>query len=223
MGASRAWAPHRRWTDVEESVLREQYATARLDELEALLPGRSRRMIQCKANGMGLVRQRDPKRTPDQVRSAKRDQMAKKRAEAPDVVRAKQRQWVEQNRDRLNAKRREWHGARFFYARAKRVPGTTALQLWSLWKKQRGLCALTGERLDRTAELDHKLPKARGGNHSINNLQWVTAKVNRAKRDLTDAEFLVLCESVVRWIGERIEAVEAILDAQPNQQERRAA
>ena len=29
MGASRAWAPHRRWTDVEESVLREQYATAR--------------------------------------------------------------------------------------------------------------------------------------------------------------------------------------------------
>ena len=26
-----------------------------------------------------------------------------------------------------------------------------------------------------------------------------------------------------RWIGERIEAVEAILDAQPNQQERRAA
>ena len=59
MGASRAWAPHRRWTDVEESVLREQYATARLDELEALLPGRSRRMIQCKANGMGLVRQRE--------------------------------------------------------------------------------------------------------------------------------------------------------------------
>ena len=26
-----------------------------------------------------------------------------------------------------------------------------------------------------------------------------------------------------RWIGERIEAVEAILDAQPNQQERREA
>ena len=206
MGASRAWAPHRRWTDVEESVLREQYATARLDELEALLPGRSRRMIQCKANSIGLVRQREPKRTPEQVRAAKREYMAKKRIASPDAVREKQRRWVEKNRERLNAKRREWHGARFFYTRAKKVQGVTAMQLWSLWKGQRGVCALTGERLDRTAELDHKMPQARGGSHSIENLQWVTAKVNRAKRDLTDAEFLALCESVVRWIGQRIDA-----------------
>ena len=205
MGTVRAWATHARWTDYEELVLREHYATARLDELEALLPGRGRRVIQCKANGMGLVRQRAPKRTPDQVRAAKREHMAKKRAADPDLARAKQRRWVEQNREMLNAKRREWHGARFFYARAKKVPGTTAMQLWSLWKKQRGLCALTGERLDRTAELDHRLPQARGGEHSINNLQWVTAKVNRAKRDLTDAEFLALCKSVARWIGQRIQ------------------
>ena len=31
MGASRAWAPHRRWTDVEESVLREPATVARME------------------------------------------------------------------------------------------------------------------------------------------------------------------------------------------------
>ena len=40
---------------------------------------------------------------------------------------------------------------------------------------------------------------------------------------LTDAEFLRLCINCARWIGERIEALEAISGAQPNQQERREA
>lgn len=211
MGATRAWAPHTRWTVSEENIVRTHYPTASLDSLEQMLPGRKRRMIQCKANEMGVVRVKKPKRTPDQVRQAKAAGMARKRASDPDAAREKQRQWVSANRDRINANRREWHGVRFFYVRAKRLPGVTAKQLASLWRQQRGLCALTGERLDRTAELDHKLPQARGGGHELTNLQWVTAKVNRAKRDLTDAEFLALCRSCARWIGERIDAVDSIL------------
>ena len=205
MGIVRAWAAHKRWSNSEIEVLREHYATAEMNLLEEMLPGRGRRVIACKANGLGLKRARAPKRTPEQVRADKRQHMSRMRAENPEAAREKQRRWVQQNRERLNTKRREWHNSRFFYARAKKVPGTTAQQLWSLWKKQRGVCALSGVRLDRTAELDHKLPQARGGTHTISNLQWVTAKANRAKRDLTDDEFVALCESVVRWIGERIQ------------------
>ena len=35
-------------------------------------------------------------------------------------------------------------------------------------------------------------------------------EASKAKRDLTDAEFMALCIDCARWIGERIEAVEAI-------------
>jgi len=79
-----------------------------------------------------------------------------------------------------------------------------------LWKEQRGLCALSGEKMGRDAEIDHKMPRARGGTDYIGNLQWVTPIANMAKRDLTDAEFAELCRTCARWIGERIEAVEAI-------------
>jgi len=214
VGIERSFGYHVRWSPVEEAILRNHYATTPLAALEAMLPGRGRRTIQCKANGMGLVRCRAPKRSPDEVLRAKAEGMAKRRAADPEAARARQREWVQQNRERLNAKRREWHGARFFYVRAKKMPGITASDLARIWKAQRGRCALTGERLDRSAELDHRIPQARGGKHELNNLRWVSAAANRAKRDLTDAEFLVLCHGVVRWIGERIDMVQTIREQQ---------
>ena len=207
MGAVRKWAPHRRWTDTEIAVLREMYATVSLPEIEGLLPGRDRRMIQCKANGLGLVRQRAAKRTPDQVRAAKRAHMANKRAADPEAARAYQNGHRAKHRERINAKTRADTARRLFWARALRLRnGITARDLARLWKRQRGLCALTGARLDRTAEIDHKTPRARGGADVLENLQWVTPVANRAKRDLTDAEFLTLCQTCVRWIGRRIAA-----------------
>ena len=83
---------------------------------------------------------------------------------------------------------------------------TTASDLAKLWKAQRGLCALTGRKMDRSAQVDHKLPLARGGKDDLSNLQWTTAEANRAKRDLTDIEFHALCTDSVRWIGQRIDA-----------------
>ena len=79
-----------------------------------------------------------------------------------------------------------------------------------LWRSQRGRCALTGRRLDRSAQLYHILPRARGGTDETANLRWVCAEVNLAKRDLTDAEFRALCADVVRWIGERIAHISAM-------------
>jgi 5-methylcytosine-specific restriction endonuclease McrA len=147
----------------------------------------------------------------EKTRERKRRHMAKLRAEQPERLRATQREWTEANRDRINAKVREETARRIFWARALRLRnGITAKMLASLWGQQRGLCALSGQKLGRDAEIDHKLPRARGGADHIGNLQWVTPLANRAKRDLTDAEFLALCQACARWIGERIAAVESI-------------
>ena len=144
MGANRAWAPHTRWTVNEEAIVRTHYPTASLDSIEHMLPGRKRRMIQCKANEMGVIRVKTPKRTPDQARQAKAAGMARKRAADPNVAREKQRQWVAANRERLNATRREWHGIRFFYVRAKAV-ATVASVLVDTARVENDYLKITGQ------------------------------------------------------------------------------
>ena len=131
-------------------------------------------------------------------------------------ARARMQRDRDERRDELGQQRRDWYARtkaargpvrvalmrrRFFYARTcnLRGPGrATARELASLWKRQRGLCALTGRRLDRTAEIDHIVPKVRGGSHKIANLRWVVRDANRAKRDLLDADFIALCRDIVR-------------------------
>lgn len=93
----------------------------------------------------------------------------------------------------INEKRK----LRFFHSRAHNL-GLEASQLAALWRQQRGLCALTGERLTRdNSELDHIIPKSRGGKHEMENLRWVTRVANQSKRDLLDIEFFELCMAVV--------------------------
>jgi 5-methylcytosine-specific restriction endonuclease McrA len=60
-------------------------------------------------------------------------------------------------------------------------------------------CALTGWALEygSTASIDHIVPKSRGGDDTLRNLRWVDKRVNFAKRDLTDEEFVRLCRAVV--------------------------
>lgn len=73
----------------------------------------------------------------------------------------------------------------------------TGDQLRELWDGQGGLCALTGRPLDRTAHLDHKIPRSRGGPDTFENAQWLCAEANQAKRNLLDGEFIALCREVV--------------------------
>jgi 5-methylcytosine-specific restriction endonuclease McrA len=169
MGEVRAFSPHVRWSVDEVAVLRDHYAAAPLADLELLLPGRSRRTIQCQANGLGLTRQRAPKRTPAQALEAKRRQMAERRAADPEAARAYHRARHHGNHEANKAAMREYVRRRFFWTKAMKLRGegrATARDLAALWKAQRGLCALTGRRLDRAAQLDHKLAKARGGARS---------------------------------------------------------
>jgi 5-methylcytosine-specific restriction endonuclease McrA len=108
---------------------------------------------------------------------------------------------------------RDYYGRRFFWGRAMKLRGenrATPRDIARLWKAQHGRCGLTGRRLDRTAQLDHILPKARDGNDSIGNLRWTCEAVNIAKRHMTDQEFFVLCGDVMRWIGQRIAMVDSL-------------
>jgi len=139
-------------------------------------------------------------RSADHVRAIKREHMARKRAADPEAARAYGRRYYAENRDAVSSKIREYYGRRFFWARATKLRGAGRAdfkQLASLWKKQRGRCAITGRRLDRTAHLDHIVAKARGGFDNIENLRWVIPEINLAKRAIDDAAFLRLCQDVV--------------------------
>ena len=139
-------------------------------------------------------------RTPEQVREAKRLHMAQRRAADPEAASAYAREHHRKNRERSCQVMREYYERRFFWGRAMKLRGpgrATALDLFSLWRQQKGLCALTGRKLDRTAQLDHILAKARGGSDAKGNLRWLCKEANLARRELSDEEFMALCQDVV--------------------------
>ena len=148
-------------------------------------------------------------RNPEEYRRRKRESMARRRAANPEAVREYQRNDYRNNRTDRLAVMKAYQSRRFFWMRAVKLKGVTARDLAALWRAQRGHCALTGRRLDRTAQLDHKIARARGGTDEIGNLQGLCEEANLAKRALTDEQFIGLCAEVMAWIGERIAKVEA--------------
>ncbi len=66
-------------------------------------------------------------------------------------------------------------------------------------------CCLTGVSIDPlqpdTYEFDHMIPRSKGGNNSLDNLQLVTTTANLIKNDNAPKELLELLEKVVRHNG----------------------
>ena len=64
------------------------------------------------------------------------------------------------------------------------------------------ICGLTGRSIDlnlsKTYQLDHIIPKSKGGDNSINNCRLTCREANVAKNDMTDEEFIQLCYDVVK-------------------------
>lgn len=137
--------------------------------------------------------------TQENIRKTKREHMARVRAANPDLARKKQADWRAANLERERERMRAYQKKRFFWIRSMRLRQSgkaTPSELSKKWKRQRGRCALTGVKLNRSAELDHITPKSRGGGDNIQNLRWVTKGINRIKRDLMDSEFFELCALV---------------------------
>lgn len=92
-------------------------------------------------------------------------------------------------RSRAKNKRRKTSGGRRWRL------GTQAL-----YEKQGGRCALTGRPIDRSnMHLDHRVPRAKGGPGTLDNLQWLHKDVNAMKHALSQDEFIALCEEVVLY------------------------
>lgn len=68
----------------------------------------------------------------------------------------------------------------------------------TLFEEQGGRCAYTDEPLilGVNASIDHKTPQCRGGGHEIENLQWVSKRINSNKFNLTHDEFVAECASI---------------------------
>jgi 5-methylcytosine-specific restriction endonuclease McrA len=66
-------------------------------------------------------------------------------------------------------------------------------------RQQGSRCALSGELIDhQNCEIDHIVPVSRGGSSDIENLQFVSKRMNRMKGTMTNNEFVEACKLVVQ-------------------------
>lgn len=210
MGSVRKFANHVFWTAEEVERLATMYANSNHSRaaLGVAFPNRAIRNVEMKASSMGLQKPQKTKRSPEEVLAGKRAYQARKRIEDPDGCRAYANRIYHRSREANKEKMRAYTRRRFFWSKAHRlVPTLPAKALATLWKSQRGICALTGVRLDRSANLDHIVPKSRGGSDSIENLRWVSFPANMLKRDLLDTELLTIAQHVVNTLGNRLDPI----------------
>ena len=81
----------------------------------------------------------------------------------------------------------------------------TANQLMSLLQFQQFRCALTGDKLTPgIARCDHVVPVSEGGSNHIENLQWVTEDINRAKGVMSQDQFIQMCVKVAKWTQRQV-------------------
>jgi 5-methylcytosine-specific restriction endonuclease McrA len=73
-------------------------------------------------------------------------------------------------------------------------------------------CYLTGKPVNLlvadTYQLDHIMPKSKGGTNTLDNCGVTCPKANQAKRDMNVSEFLELCQDVLKHHGFKIEPPE---------------
>jgi hypothetical protein len=95
----------------------------------------------------------------------------------------------------------------FLKAGYRRKVSFTRDDLYDLWVKQKGLCALTGWEmttrrntgLSKTNISIDRIDSGRG--YELENVQLVCAAANKAKWDLPEDEFLALCKAVINKRG----------------------
>jgi DNA-binding CsgD family transcriptional regulator len=75
----------------------------------------------------------------------------------------------------------------------------TSSQLMALIEQQEYRCALTGLSLTpKVAELDHIVPRSKGGTDEITNLQWLHKRANRMKGTMDNELFIETCKLIAQ-------------------------
>lgn len=121
----------------------------------------------------------------------------------------------EKNRENQHKHRRTFggtisaklHGSRR-NAKAKGYEHTLDREfLIELWERQKGLCALSGAKLGYvgsgwcSASLDRINPK---WGYVPKNVQWVCWRVNDAKADMTDDDFVNMCTAIASKFVDKV-------------------
>lgn len=90
-------------------------------------------------------------------------------------------------------------GARELRPQKNSEASVTAADLMKKIRNQNFKCALSGIKLTpENAQLDHIEPLSEGGTNAIDNLQWLDARVNKAKGTMSQDEFVDMCERICR-------------------------
>lgn len=91
-------------------------------------------------------------------------------------------------------------GCRLSDARARGNCYITQQELYDVFMKQDGKCALSGATLTTEKKTHNVLSLDQivaGNGYRVGNVQWVTWAVNRAKGDMTLPDFLSMCKSII--------------------------
>ena len=126
---------------------------------------------------------------------------AEYRRKNPEKVKAMAKAYRIKHPDKVRSVIKAWRAAAPFWlltaitlrtiSKKNAMPCATANELRDLWIKQGERCAITGlVPYGGRPHLDHIVPQSKGGAHTIDNLQWLCPRINRAKGTSTNEEIL---------------------------------
>ena len=106
-----------------------------------------------------------------------------------------------QKKNYYDRKERDRFGWRLTVLRCNRSKEITAEWIDTKLVEQSHRCAVSGLPINRLDfEVDHIVPRSKGGGDGLSNLQLVCRAANSAKSDLTNDELADLCLAILRTI-----------------------
>jgi len=117
-----------------------------------------------------------------------KEAMRRWRARNPDKSREATRRWYAENREKARENLLKYRVTnRAVIAASHHLGGKITPESRAFAERQILGCAYCGS--NSRLQVDHKVPKSRGGRDHISNLQWLCRQCNHAKFDMTEDEF----------------------------------